>query len=141
LRWGDVNGKLTFRAASTKTGETRQLVIQQRLAEELVRYRQAWEAEQGHAPSREEVLFPGRHSTTSPMSRQAADLALRRTAASLGLQGVSTHTWRRSFATGAMKRGVAMATVQEVTGHRSLSALGAYLEVDEAMVLEALEGA
>jgi integrase/recombinase XerD len=141
LRWGDANGMLTFRAACTKTRETRQVVIPRRLSEELNRYREAWEEEHGHAPTREEALFPARHSTTSPMSRQAADLALRRTVTSMGLEGVSTHTLRRSFATGAMKRGVAMATIKKVTGHRTLKALGAYLEVDEAMVLEALEGA
>jgi integrase/recombinase XerD len=50
-------------------------------------------------------LLPGRGSTHSPMSRQAADLALRQTCALLGLQGVSTHSFRRTLATDCVRRG------------------------------------
>jgi integrase/recombinase XerD len=108
---------------------------------ELVAYRSAWEAEHGHAPAKDEALFPAKGSTHTPMSRQAADKALRQTCATLALEGVSTHSFRRSFATGALKRGVGLPTIQRVTGHKSLGSLGHYLDVDEAEVLAAIEGA
>jgi integrase/recombinase XerD len=73
------------------------------------------------------------------MSTQAADKALRATCAALGLQGVSTHSFRRSFATGALKRGVDLPTIQRVTGHKNLGSLGHYLEVDAADVAAAIE--
>lgn len=141
LTWGDLSGVVTFRRANTKTKTTRQVPTAGRLEAELQIYRQAWAAEHGHEPARGEALFPAAGSTTSPMSRQAADKALRSTSAALGLQGVSTHSFRRSFATGALRRGVDLPTIQRVTGHKSLGSLGHYLEVDAADVAAAIEGA
>lgn len=141
LTWGDMNGVVTFRRATTKTKTTRQVITTGRLETELQTYRAAWAAEHGHQPAKGEALFPAAGSTTTPMSRQAADKSLRATAAGLGLEGVSTHSFRRSFATGALKRGVDLPTIQQVTGHKSLGSLGHYLEVDAAGVAAAIEGA
>lgn len=141
LTWGDINGVITYRRASTKTKTTRQVAATPQLAAELAAYRLAWAAEHGHTPAREEALFPAPGSTHTPMTRQAADKALRGTCAALGLEGVSTHSFRRSFATGALRRGVALPTIQRVTGHKSLGSLGHYLDVDEAEIAAALEGA
>jgi integrase/recombinase XerD len=141
LCWGDLNGVVTYRRCTTKSRATRQVPTAPRLSAELVLYRVAWEAEYGHTPAKDESLFPAKGSTHTPMSRQAADRALRQTCAALGLQGVSTHSFRRSFATGALRRGVDLPTIQRVTGHRSLGSLGHYLDVDEAEVMAAIVGA
>ncbi|MFN6338426.1 MAG: tyrosine-type recombinase/integrase [Cyanobacteriota bacterium] len=140
LRWGDLNGVVTYRRATTKTKTTRQVPTAPRLTEEIETYRKAWTAEHGHAPSKEEVLFPALGSTTTPQTRQAADKALRQTCARLGLEGVSTHSFRRSLATAAVRRGVALNVVQRITGHKSLGSLGHYLEADESEVLAAIVG-
>jgi integrase/recombinase XerD len=140
LRWGDLNGKVTYRAATTKTKATRQVPTAPCLSEEIETYRKAWATEHGHAPSKEEVLFPAFSSTTTTQSRQAADKALRQTCARLGLEGVSTHSFRRSLATAAVRRGVALNVVQQITGHKSLGSLGHYLEADDSEVLAAIVG-
>jgi integrase/recombinase XerD len=140
LRWGDLNGVVTFRKATTKTKTTRQVPTAPRLEAELAAYRAAWEAEHGHAPARDEALFPAAGSTTSPQTRQAADKALRQTCARLGLEGVSTHSFRRTLATDAVRRGVALNVVQQITGHKSLGSLGHYLEADETEILAAITG-
>jgi integrase/recombinase XerD len=140
LRWGDLNGVVTYRKANTKTKATRQVPTAPRLEAELATYRAAWEAEHGHAPARDEALFPAAGSTTTPQTRQAADKALRATCARLGLEGVSTHTFRRSLATAAVRRGVSLHVIQKVTGHKSLGSLGHYLEADETEVLAAIVG-
>ncbi len=141
LRWGDLNGVVTFKAGNTKTKTTRQVKTSQRLEAELQTYRQAWEAEHGHTPAKDEALFPAKGSTHTPMTRQAADKALRQACDALGLQGVSTHSFRRSFATGALRRGVSMPSIQQVTGHQSLGSLGRYLEGDTDEITAAIEGA
>ena len=141
LRWADINGCITYRRANTKMGETRQVPCSNRLATELAAYRDVWAIEHGHPPNRDEVLFPARGSTTSPMSKQAADMALRKACKDLGLEGVSTHSFRRSFATGALRRGADLPTIQLITGHRSLAGLSPYLEADQAQVVAILEGA
>jgi integrase/recombinase XerD len=93
LTWGDLNGVVTFRKANTKP--TRQVPTSPKLAAELLTYRNAWAIEYGHAPVVGECLFPALGSTTQHQSRQAADKALRSTCAALGLEGVSTHSFRR----------------------------------------------
>jgi integrase/recombinase XerD len=140
LRWGDLNGVVTYRKGNTKTKTTRQVPTAPQLEAELQAYRAAWTAEHGHAPGRDECLFPAAGSTTTPQTRQAADKALRQTCTRLGLEGVSTHSFRRSLATAAVRRGVPLNLVQQITGHKSLGSLGHYLEADETEVLAAILG-
>jgi integrase/recombinase XerD len=140
LRWGDLNGVVTYRRANTKTKNTRQVPTAPRLAAEIDAYRAAWQQEHGHAPAKHEALFPSKGSTLTPQSRQAADKALRQACAVLGLVGVSTHSFRRTLATAAVRRGVALNVVQQITGHKSLGSLGHYLEADESEVLAAIMG-
>lgn len=140
LTWGDLNGDVTFRRAVTKTKTTRQVPTSPRLSAEIEAYRAAWAAEHGHAPAKNEALFPAKGSTTSPMSRQAADKALRQTCALLGLEGVSTHSFRRTLATDCVRRGVGLHVVQQITGHKSLGSLGHYLHVDKSEVMDAISG-
>lgn len=138
LRWGDLNGVVTYRKATTKTKTTRQVPTGKRLEAELAAYRAAWAAEHGHAPSRDECLFPAAGSTTTPQSRQAADKALRQTCARLGLEGVSLHSFRRTAAQDAVGRGLPLHVVQALTGHKSLGSLGEYLQASRDEVLAAI---
>jgi integrase/recombinase XerD len=141
LSWADVaGGKVTFRRVSTKTKVTRQVPQVTALNAELTQYRHEWSIEHGHDPFPWERLFPGAGSTTSPMTRQAADKALRLTCQRLGLQGVSLHSFRRTAAQDAVNRGVPLHVVQAMTGHRSLASLGAYLDATEREVLVAIDG-
>lgn len=140
LRWADINGKVTFRKATTKTKSTRQLPIHPALREAIDAYRAAWTAEHGHTPRRDEYLFPARGSTVEPMTRQAADKAMRATCDAIGIEGASTHSFRRSMAQRLVKNGHPLSTVQQVTGHKSLSSLGEYLAASDAEVLAAITG-
>ena len=141
LTWADVlGGKTTFRRRNTKTKATRQVPQVQQLSEALERYRAAWAEEHGHAPQPHEALFPAAGSTTSAMSRQAADKALRATCRRLGLAGVSLHSFRRTAAQDAVDRGAPLHVVQALTGHKSLGSLGEYLSATEAQVLAAIGG-
>ncbi len=84
------------------------------------------------------MLFPALGFATSPQSRQAAAKPLRQTCARLGLEGVSTHGFRRSLATAAVRRGVVPSTIQRVTGYKPMGSLGHYLEAPDEGVLAAI---
>lgn len=141
LRWADVAGlKVTYRKATTKTKNTRQLPQSEPLQQALEAYREAWAAEHGHQPGPAEALFPAAGSTTSPQTRQAADKALRKACSALGLEGVSLHSFRRTAAQDAVGRGLPLHVVQALTGHKSLGSLGEYLQASEAEVLAAIGG-
>ena len=139
LSWGDVRGKqVFFKASTTKTKVPRPCPQGPTLQQELAQYRQAWAAEHGHQPSNNESLFPASGSTTQSQSRQAADKALRACCLRLGLEGVSLHSFRRTAAQDAVKRGLPLHVVMKMTGHKSLGSLGEYLEATPEEVLAAI---
>ena len=123
LKASDLMGdRIVFRAGTTKTGASREVVVSRKLAEIL---KQAELPQSGY-------LFPGRGG--GHLTRQAADKVLRHTTDYLGLKGVSTHSMRRTGITKLSRAGVALRTIQAHTGHKSLGSLGHYIEVDQAEV-------
>lgn len=74
-------------------------------------------------------LFPARHNGRKHgcLSRQSADYVLRRACSSIGLEGVSTHSFRRSFATNLERSGKSMASIQRLLGHTSAGMTSRYV--------------
>lgn len=72
------------------------------------------------------------------ISPRAVDKALRRACQSLGLEGVSTHSFRRSLATHLYDAGVPLRQIMEITGHASLASLTGYLNLDRRDADQAL---
>ena len=147
LHWGAIHSdRIVFAAATTKTGRSREPLIGQRLRAELDDYRRHWEQLHGREARNGALLFPSPNSETQPMTRQAADLALRKTVKDLGARiasGVSLHSFRRSLATTMAQRGASLRTVQRFTGHASLGQLQQYIDVsesDEAAALSLING-
>ena len=71
-------------------------------------------------------IFPGRHGH-GRLTRQGADWILREACGRLGLKGVSTHSFRRSFVTQMIAEGKTPAQIQRYTGHKSLGSLLHYI--------------
>lgn len=136
LTWGAVHtDRLVFVARTTKTRRTREPVLGQALAVELQAYRLAWIGRHGREPVSRDLLFPSPSRPHEPVTRAAADLALRQALRTLGPafpSGVSLHTFRRSLATLMAQSGASLMTVRKFTGHQSLSQLQAYIDVSEA---------
>jgi integrase/recombinase XerD len=109
---------LTFRSANTKTRSTRQANYHPTLVELLDTYPLP---ESGY-------LFPARHNGKrwDHLCRQAADAVLREACAELGLDGVSTHSFRRSFVSNMTDAGYTLNQIRRFTGHKSLNSLAVY---------------
>lgn len=132
---GHPREQITFRACTRKaapdgTQFTRQIPLHSALRESLEAYR---------SPEKE-WLFPSPLAPDSPISLRAADLALRRAVALAGLvsKGISTHSTRRTFITRLHSAGVDLYTIQRITGHQDLKALGRYVEIDADRVKGAI---
>jgi integrase/recombinase XerD len=140
LTWGAIHSdRIVFVAASTKTRTTREPKIGPSLAAEAQRYRAHWVARHGREHRGRDLVFPGRFGLGEPMTRQAADLALRQTLAQLDLpSGISLHTFRRSLATTMAQAGTSLVTVARFTGHASLEQLRRYVDVDPRDEMAAL---
>jgi integrase/recombinase XerD len=77
-----------------------------------------------------EWVFPSRESTCGHLTRVAAHNILKKVFRALNLEGAKTHSMRRTLLTTLSRSGVPLRTVQDISGHSSLSQLQAYLEVD-----------
>lgn len=125
LCWEDVDAcTVTLPGGITKTATGRSFT----LPADACRLLQQWR-EQCPASNRG-WLFPGQAG--QPLSVRAAQTAITKLATSLGLQGVSSHSFRRSQLTAAHQSGLSLRETAEISGHRSLAALELYLDQDAA---------
>lgn len=78
-------------------------------------------------------FFPG-PGQTGHLHPESASRILRRACNHVGLQGVSTHSFRRTALTLMSNEGIPLRVIQEISGHRSLEELQKYLEVKPEQV-------
>lgn len=76
-------------------------------------------------------LFPGRPGNTrlGHITSDAASLILRQALKRIGIEGASSHSFRRTALTQMSNAGIPLRIIQEVSGHRNLEQLQRYLEV------------
>lgn len=123
-----VRTHLTIRKANTK-GQlaTRTLPIIADLGSFLLDY---------HPEAGNPYLFPGRYGYGHINADSAARI-LRKACAKVGIEGASTHSFRRTALTQMSDSNVPLRVVAELSGHRDLAQLSAYLEVRDEQVLGA----
>jgi Site-specific recombinase XerD len=81
-------------------------------------------------------LFPGRHPSHHwrHITSDSAARLFREACKRVGIEGASTHSFRRTALTQMSNAGIPLRVIQEVSGHSSLTELQKYLEVTEAQV-------
>jgi len=120
LTVADVTGeRVLFRAANTKMRQMRVAMVVPQLQAFLGEYEFP---ESGY-------LFPAHHngSKGGHLSRQGADWMLRQVCAAVELEGVSTHSFRRSFATNLHHNGEPLAKICRLLGHKDLTMTARYI--------------
>ena len=111
--------RISFRRENTKTKKPRVAMV----VEQLGPFLAAYDAPQSGP------LFPAHHNGQGDhLSRQAADKVLRDACLLAELDGVSTHSFRRSFATNLHKQGYSLAKIARLLGHSSPSMTARYVE-------------
>lgn len=117
---GRVRDRITFRRATTKgKQETRSIPVSLELRQLLEGYR-----------SDRPYLFPGRWGR-GHICPESADAILRAACKRLGIEGASTHSFRRTSITWMHNQRVPIKHIQSISGHRSLASLQKYIEVTE----------
>ncbi|MBD2213645.1 site-specific integrase [Nostoc linckia FACHB-104] len=113
------SGTITFRKSTTKGKyKTRIVDIPPTLAAILAEYQ-----------LKGVVMFPGKRGVTERLTRFMADKILREACKRIGVEGVSTHSFRRTALTQMSSAGIPLRTIQEISGHSDLGTLQRYLEV------------
>ena len=119
---------IRFRAETTKTGYERVVPLANELAEKLLFCLDF---------KPESYLFTGRYPWKCITTRTVMN-HLNAECQRLGIQGVSTHSFRRTALTRMHKAGVPLAAIQRISGHKTLSSLQRYLEVSDEDLLKAI---
>jgi integrase/recombinase XerD len=115
---GSIRPRVTIRKGTTKGKiETRSVPVNPELRALLFDY-----------SSPKVYLFPGRHGR-GHIHPDSADKILRAAFTQLGIEGASTHSFRRTCLTQMHRSGVPLKVIQKISGHKTLSALQKYLEV------------
>lgn len=111
--------RMLFRAANTKMRKTRVALVVPQLQAFLDDY---------DFPA-SGYLFPAHHNgdRAGHLSRQGADWLLRQVCEAVGLEGVSTHSFRRSFATNLYHNGEPLAKICRLLGHKDLTMTARYI--------------
>jgi integrase/recombinase XerD len=87
--------------------------------------------------SGDHYLFPGRHGKNH-IHPDSASLILRTACRKVSLEGVSTHSFRRTALTQMSDANIPFRVIAEVSGHHNLTQLHAYLEVRPEQVKGAI---
>jgi integrase/recombinase XerD len=83
----------------------------------------------GEYQPKQGAMFPGMRGVTERLTRFMADKILRDACKRIGVEGVSTHSFRRTALTQMSSAGIPLRTIQEISGHSDLGTLQRYLEV------------
>ncbi len=141
LRVEDIGeDSIVFRASTTKTGQSRTAMITPPLRKLLDAYiveesGPLFPGELIQKPSRKyqkaDAAKPVKENKRidGHLSTQSADKVLRAVCEGLGLKGISTHSFRRSFVSQQVNLGRTPHQIQQLTGHKSLGSLLEYFGV------------
>ena len=132
LQWQSISKThITFPKTITKAKlKSRTIPQVPKLREVLADWRHEWAVMNGREPMNGDFVFPGRFAGQCLSSRAFMD-ALNVASHECGLQGVSSHSFRRSALTSAHNAGVPLSHLMALSGHESMSALQRDLHVTE----------
>lgn len=129
-RKGNVRVELIIRKGNTKGKlATRTIPVLEDLRRHLQQY-------QPLIPG--QFLFPGKDHRRQYLHPDSAMWLLREACKRIGLEGASTHSFRRTALTQMSDAGIPLRVVQEISGHRNLEQLQRYLEVKPEQVRGAI---
>jgi len=140
LKWGAIqDSQLIFKKETTKTKTSREILLHNRVINELKIYREFWANKYGREPNSRDYLFVGRWGN-EPLTRQWGHKCWHKAIEAAGLKaGTSCHSPRRSFCTTLHAKNVGPKTIASFTGHKSLDQLSTYISVDLKEKQKALE--
>jgi integrase/recombinase XerD len=132
---GNIKGEIRLTADETKGKHPRTVFINSRLKEEFKKY---FENVRSDDPQR--ALFPTqknpRKGFTANTLTQHFLLNIYRAS---GLDGCSSHTGRRTYATSIASKGVGLRVLMRLMGHRNVSTTAVYIDANDNMLRSAVE--
>jgi integrase/recombinase XerD len=134
---GKVKSQIYLQAEQTKGSEGRIVFISQRLRKELEQYVTQLNMRTSSSTNQKFFYSQKRSSDgfTSNTLTQYFHYLYRRT----GIDGASSHSGRRSFATTIASQGVGIKVLQKLLGHKNIQTTSVYIYASDDMLRKAVE--
>lgn len=113
-----------------KTGKTREIALNQVARSALKEYLA------DHCPRETDYLFPSRIGVNKPLSRGRAWEILKEAAEQVGIEGIGTHTLRKTFGYHAYQQGIDLSLLQEIYQHSSPAITLHYIGITQDQIRE-----
>ena len=131
LKVGDVRERSHIIIREQKTGKEKKFRINENLQREVSNYVQEL--------NDEDYLFPSRQGRKRPLTRVSAWRILNSAAKQAGLEGIGTHTLRKTFGFHYYRMSKDIAMLQKIFNHSSPAVTLRYIGITQDAIDESLE--
>jgi integrase/recombinase XerD len=131
---GNIRNEIRLTAEQTKGKHPRTVFVSKKLKEELSRYLPMIRTDDGERTLFPTQKCPRRGFTANTMTQHF--LTLYR---ACGLEGASSHSGRRTYATAIASQGVGLRVLMRLMGHRNVSTTAVYIDANDNMLRNAVE--
>ena len=131
---GNIKGEIRLTAEQTKGKHPRTVFVSSKLKEELAKYVQLIRTD-----DKERALFPTQKNPRNGFTPNTLTQHMRELYLSAGLEGCSSHSGRRTYATTISSAGVGIRVLMRLMGHRNISTTAVYIDANDNMLRNAVD--
>lgn len=131
---GRVREEIRLDAAQTKGRHARVVFVNEKLRKEIAKY-----LDQRPVANPEHKLFYTQKRMRAGFSANTLSQHFHHLYRQAGIEGASSHSGRRSFATALASRGVGVRVLMRALGHRNISSTILYVDASDDMLRRAVE--
>ena len=129
-----IRAEIRLTAAQTKGKHPRTVFLNKRLREVLASY-----VETIRTDDQERALFPTQKNPRKGFSSNSLTQHIANLYFSAGLDGATSHSGRRTYATNIASQGVGLRVLMRLMGHRNVSSTAVYIDANDNMLRNAVE--
>lgn len=131
---GTIKNEIHLKAEQTKGNEGRTVFVNDRLRKELEVYTST------HKPTNiNSKFFYSQKTTSDGFTANTLTQYFHYLYKRVGIDGASSHSGRRSFATNIASKGVGIRVLQKLLGHKNIQTTSVYIYANDAMLRKAVE--
>jgi integrase/recombinase XerD len=131
---GQIRAEIRLTAAQTKGKHPRTVFLNKRVCDVLFNYVQTIRIDDP-----ERALFPTQKNPRKGFSSNSLTQHLANLYSGAGLDGATSHSGRRTFATNIASQGVGLRVLMRLMGHRNVSTTAVYIDANDDMLRRAVE--
>ena len=131
---GQIRAEIRLTAEQTKGKHPRTVFLNKRLREVLAAY-----VETIRTDDRDRALFPTQKNPRKGFSSNSLTQHFAKLYAGAGVDGATSHSGRRTYATNIASQGVGLRVLMRLMGHRNVSTTAVYIDANDDMLRKAVE--